>query len=104
MNLNLTGDQFEQLWELGHHPDLDMIVDCHRVAKDDPASASLVELGNDFLHDLLFAHDIKCDSNVGQLMHNFVTYEAAKYERGTCSRVERLRDLVMANPVLQGKK
>ena len=101
--MNLTGEEFEVLWELGHHQELDMIVDCHRVAKDDPAAESLKEIGDDFLRDLLFAHDIEPDSNVGQLMSNFVSHEAAKYVRGTCSRVERLRDLVMANPVLQGK-
>ena len=102
--MNLTGEEFEVLWELGHHQELDMIVDCHKVAKDDPAAESLKEIGDDFLRDLLFAHDIEPDSNVGQLLSNFVSHEAAKYVRGTCSRVERLRDLVMANPVLQGKK
>ena len=102
--MKITAEDLSVLWELGHHQELDLIVDCHKVAKDDPSAASLIEFGNDFLHDLLFDHDIECDSNVGQLMRNFVTYEASKYERGTCSRVERLRDLVMANPVLQGKK
>jgi hypothetical protein len=102
--MKITAEDLAVLWELGHHEHLDLIVDCHKVAKDDPAAASLIEFGDDFLHDLLFAHDIECDSNVGQLMHSFVTSEAEKYERGTCARVERLRDLVMANPVLQGKK
>ena len=102
--MKISAEELEVLWTLGHHYELEMIVDCHKVAKDDPSAASLIEFGNDFLHDLLFAHDIECDSNVGQLMRNFVTYEASKYERGTCSRVERLRDLVNSNPVLRGEK
>ena len=102
--MKISAEELEVLWTLGHHHELEMIVDCHRVAKDDPAAESLKEIGDDFLRDLLFAHDIEPDSNVGQLMSNFVTHEAGKYVRGTCSRVERLRDLVMANPVLQGKK
>ena len=102
--MNLTGEEFTTLWMLGHHQELEVILDAHRVAKDDPEAASLVELGNGLLLDLLLDHDVAPDSNVGQLMSNFVTHEAGKYVRGTCSRVERLRDLVMANPVLQGKK
>ena len=102
--MKISAQDLAAIWALGHHEELDLIVDCHKVAKDDPAAESLKEIGDDFLRDLLFAHDIEPDSNVGQLMSNFVSHEAAKYVRGTCFRVERLRDLVMANPVLQGKK
>ena len=102
--MKITAEEFEILWELGHHQELEMIVDCHRVAKGDPTAASLIEFGNEFLHELLLDHDVAPNSTVGKLMHNFVAHEAGKYERGTCSRVERLRDLVNSNPVLRGEK
>ena len=102
--MKITAEELEVLWTLGHHIELEMIVDCHRVAKGDPTAASLIEFGNEFLHELLLDHDVAPNSTVGQLMHNFVAHEAGKYERGTCSRVERLRDLVNSNPVLRGEK
>ena len=99
--MNLTCEEFEVLWALGHHQELDIIVDCHKVAKDDPIAASLVELGNRFLLDLLLDHEVAPDSNVGQHMNNFVTYEVGKYERGDCFRIEKIRALVHANPDLR---
>ena len=102
--MKISAEELEVLWTLGHHYELEMIVDCHRVAKGDPTAASLIEFGNEFLHELLLDHDVAPNSTVGQLMHNFVAHEAGKYERGTCSRVERLRDLVNSNPVLRGEK
>ena len=99
--MNLTCEEFEVLWALGHHQELDIIVDCHKMAKDDPIAASLVELGNRFLLDLLLDHEVAPDSNVGQHMNNFVTYEVGKYERGDCFRIEKIRALVHANPDLR---
>ena len=40
--MKITAEEFEVLWELGHHQELEMIVDCHRVAKGDPTAASLI--------------------------------------------------------------
>ena len=102
--MKISAEDLAALWALGHHELLDLIVDCHKVAKDDPTAASLIEFGNEFLHELLLDHDVAPNSTVGKLMHNFVAHEAGKYERGTCSRVERLRDLVNSNPVLRGEK
>ena len=99
--MNITAEEFLVLWMLGHHQELDVIVDCHKVAKDDPNAASLVELGNGLLLDLLLDHDVAPDSTVGQLMNNFVTYEVANYERGDCLRIEKIRALVHANPDLR---
>ena len=99
--MNLTCEEFEVLWALGHHQELDIIVDCHKVAKDDPIAASLVELGNRFLLDLLLDHEVAPDSNVGQHMNNFINYEVGKYERGDCFRIEKIRALVHANPDLR---
>ncbi len=73
------------------------------MAKDDPNAASLAELGNRFLLDLLLDHDVAPDSTVGQLMSNFVTYEVGKYERGDCLRIEKIRALVHANPDLRSE-
>ena len=98
--MNLTGEEFTTLWMLGHHQELEVILDAHRVAKDDPNAASLVELGNGLLLDLLLLHDVAPDSNVGQLISTFITFEVNKYERGSCLRIEKIRALVHANPDL----
>ena len=99
--MNLTGEEFTTLWMLGHHQELEVILDAHRVAKDDPNAASLVELGNGLLLDLLLDHDVAPDSNVGQLISTFITFEVNKYERGSCLRIEKIRALVHANPDLR---
>ena len=101
--MNLTAEEFSVLWRLGHHHELDVIVDCHKVAKDDPIAASLIELGNRFLLDLLLDHDVAPDSNVGQLMSTFINFEVNKYERGSCLRIEKIRALVHANPDLRNE-
>ena len=98
--MNLSGKEFLVLWQLGHHVELEVILDAHRVAKDDPKAASLVELGNGLLLDLLLDHDVAPDSNVGQLISTFITFEVNKYERGSCLRIEKIRALVHANPDL----
>ena len=99
--MNITAKEFLVLWRLGHHQELDVIVDCHKVAKDDPNAASLVELGNGLLLDLLLDHDVAPDSTVGQLISTFITYEVNKHERGDCLRIEKIRALVHANPDLR---
>jgi len=99
--MNLTAADFTMLWVLGHHDELDVILDAHRVGKDDPEAASLVVLGNVLLLDLLLDHDVAPDSNVGQLMSNYISYEVGKYERGDCFRIEKIRALVHANPDLR---
>mgnify|MGYP000859408543 CR=1 FL=1 len=99
--MNLSAADFTMLWVLGNHAELDVILDAHRVAKDDPEAASLVELGNGLLLDLLLDHDVAPDSNVGQLMSNYISYEVGKYERGDCFRIEKIRALVHANPDLR---
>ena len=99
--MNLSGKEFLVLWQLGHHVELEVILDAHRVAKDDPKAASLVELGNGLLLDLLLDHDVAPDSNVGQLISTFITFEVNKYERGSCLRIEKIRALVHANPDLR---
>ena len=99
--MKISAEDLAVLWALGHHENLDLIVDCHKVAKDDPNAASLVELGNGLLLDLLLDHDVAPDSTVGQLMNNFVTSEVGKYERGDCFRIEKIRALVHANPDLR---
>ena len=99
--MNLSGKEFLVLWQLGHHVELEVILDAHRVAKDDPKAASLVELGNGLLLDLLLDHDVAPDSNVGQLISTFITFEVNKYERGDCFRIEKIRALVHANPDLR---
>ena len=99
--MNLTGEEFTTLWMLGHHQELEVILDAHRVAKDDPNAASLVELGNGLLLDLLLDHDVAPDSNVGQLMSHYISYEVRKFERGDCLRIEKIRALVHANPDLR---
>ena len=101
--MNLSGKEFLVLWQLGHHVDLEVILDAHRVAKDDPKAASLVELGNGLLLDLLLDHDVAPDSNVGQLISTFITFEVNKYERGSCLRIEKIRALVHANPDLRSE-
>ena len=99
--MNLTGEEFTTLWMLGHHQELEVILDAHRVAKDDPEAASLVELGNGLLLDLLLDHDVAPDSNVGQLMSSYISYEVSKFQRGDCFRIEKIRALVHANPDLR---
>ena len=101
--MNITAEEFLVLWRLGHHQELDVIVDCHKVAKDDPNAASLVELGNGLLLDLLLDHDVAPDSTVGQLISTFITYEVNKHERGDCLRIEKIRALVHANPDLRNE-
>ena len=101
--MNLSGKEFLVLWQLGHHVELEVILDAHRVAKDDPKAASLVELGNGLLLDLLLDHDVAPDSNVGQLISTFITFEVNKYERGSCLRIEKIRALVHANPDLRSE-
>ena len=101
--MKITADEFSVLWRLGHHQELDVIVDCHKVAKDDPNAASLVELGNGLLLNLLLDHDVAPDSNVGQLISTFITFEVNKYERGSCLRIEKIRALVHANPDLRSE-
>ena len=101
--MNITAKEFLVLWRLGHHQELDVIVDCHKVAKDDPNAASLVELGNGLLLDLLLDHDVAPDSTVGQLISTFITYEVNKHERGDCLRIEKIRALVHANPDLRSE-
>ena len=101
--MNLSGKEFLVLWQLGHHVELEVILDAHRVAKDDPKAASLVELGNGLLLDLLLDHDVAPDSTVGQLISTFITYEVNKHERGDCLRIEKIRALVHANPDLRSE-
>ena len=101
--MKTTGEELAQLWELGHDPNMAIILDCHKVAKDDPAAANLTNMGDDLLVKLLIKKGIETDGVVRQHLNNFIAYEVGLYERGECLRVERLRDIVQQNPILRGE-
>jgi hypothetical protein len=101
--MKTTGEELVQLWEVGHDPNMAIILDCHKVAKDDPAAANLPAMGDDLLVKLLIKNGIDPDGVVRQHLNNFIAHAVGKYERGECRRVERLRDIVQQNPILRGE-
>ncbi len=101
--MKTTGEELVQLWELGHDPNMAIILDCHKVAKEDPAAANLTKMGDDLLVKLLIKNGIETDGVVRQHLNDFIAHEVGLYERGECRRVERLRDIVQQNPILRGE-
>ena len=101
--MKTTGEELVQLWEVGHDPNMAIILDCHKVAKEDPAAANPPAMGDDLLVRLLIKNGIDPDGVVRQHLNNVLAHEVEKYERGECRRVERLRDIVQKNPILQGE-